>query len=224
MADLHIAPSILASDFARLADECRAVLDAGADWLHVDVMDGHYVPNLTIGLPVVKSLRQAFPDAFLDVHVMIENPDVMAPKFADAGADLVSFHPETSDHPHRTVQQLHDAGVQAGLAINPATPLDWIDYLVDDLDLVLIMSVNPGFGGQKFIDTTLAKLRELRAKLDAAGRSPLVEVDGGVKPNNASQIRQAGADVLVAGSAIFGADDYHTAIDGLRTAAEGVAV
>lgn len=224
MNDLRIAPSILASDFTRLAEECQEVLDAGADWLHVDVMDGHYVPNLTIGLPVVESLRGEFPDVFLDVHVMIENPDVMAPKFVAAGADLVSFHPEASDHPHRTVQQIHDAGADAGLAINPATPLDWIDYLVDDLDLVLIMSVNPGFGGQEFIETTLPKLRRLRQKLDAAGRSPFVEVDGGVNPENAAAIHSAGADVLVAGSAIFGAEDRKRAVDELRSAATGVEV
>ncbi len=224
MTDLRIAPSILASDFAHLADECRAVLDAGADWLHVDVMDGHYVPNLTIGLPVVESLEKACPEAYLDVHLMIDNPDEMAAKFVDAGADLVSFHPDASAHPHRTVQKIRDAGGEAGIAINPATPLDWVDYLAEDVDLVLLMSVNPGFGGQTFIDTTLRKLRELQAKLDALGADCDVEVDGGVKPYNAASIRQAGADILVAGSAIFGSADYETAIGELRTTASTVEV
>ena len=219
MTTPRIAPSILASNFTRLAEECRAVLDAGADWLHVDVMDGHYVPNITIGLPVVEGLRREFPDVFLDVHVMIANPDEMAPRFVDAGADLVCFHPEVSLHPHRTVQEIHARGGRAGLAINPATPLDWIDYLAGDLDLVLIMSVNPGFGGQAFIETTLPKLRDLRARLDALGAEVDVEVDGGVKPHNAGAIIDAGADILVAGSAIFGADDYGAAITALRSSA-----
>ncbi len=224
MAPLRIAPSILASDFAHLADECRAVLDAGADALHIDVMDGHYVPNITIGLPVVESLRDSFPDAVLDVHVMIDNPDEMASKFVDAGADLVSFHPEASRHPHRTVQKIHNAGGRAGLAINPATPLDWIEYLAVDLDLVLLMSVNPGFGGQSFIETTLRKLRTVDEMLHRLGADCDVEVDGGVKPHNASAITAAGANILVAGSAIFGADDYETAIQRLRTEAEGIEI
>ncbi len=224
MTDLRIAPSILSSDFANLADECSAVLNAGADWLHVDVMDGHYVPNLTIGLPVVKSLRRHFPDIFLDAHLMIDNPDEMAPRFAEAGADLVSFHPEPSRHPHRTVQKIRDAGAQAGLVLNPATPLNWIDYVAEDLDLVLLMSVNPGFGGQSFITSTLDKLRALNQRLDQLGTHCLVEVDGGVKPHNAGDIYDAGADVLVAGSAIFGTGDYASAIKDLRDAATSVTV
>ncbi len=224
MNDLKIAPSILSSDFAHLAEECQAVLDAGADWLHVDVMDGNYVPNITIGLPVVRSLRSALPTTFLDVHLMIANPDVMAARFVEAGADLVSFHPEASDHPHRTVQEIREAGGRAGLAINPGTSLDWIDYLAQDLDLVLIMGVNPGFGGQSFIPSTLRKLRQLHQKLQLLGARVDVQVDGGVKPVNADEIYAAGANVLVAGSAIFGQSDYGAAIDAIRTAATTVEV
>ena len=220
MSDLRIAPSILASDFTYLADECEAVLEAGADWLHVDVMDGHYVPNITIGLPVVKSLRRTFPEAFLDVHIMIANPDVMASRFVDAGADMVTFHPEASEHPHRTIQSIHEGGARAGLAINPGTPLDWVDYLADELDMVLLMSVNPGFGGQAFIESTLRKLRDLRAKLDSLNAEVDVQVDGGVKPTNAGEICAAGANILVAGSAIFGTTDYGAAIAELREGAQ----
>lgn len=216
---LRIAPSILASDFARLGEECRDVLEAGADWLHVDVMDGHYVPNITIGLPVVKSLRKALPDAFLDVHLMIDNPDFMVPHFVEAGADLVCFHPEASRHPHRTIQAIHDGGAKAGLALNPGTPLHYIDSLAQDLDLILLMSVNPGFGGQSFIESTLPKLRALQQKLASMGLSIDVQVDGGVRADNAEEIRKAGADVLVAGSAIFKTDDYAKAVSDIRKAA-----
>ncbi|RAL20179.1 ribulose-phosphate 3-epimerase [Lujinxingia litoralis] len=213
---LRIAPSILSADFAHLADQCQAVIDAGADWLHVDVMDGHYVPNITIGLPVVEALRQALPDAFLDVHLMIDNPDDFVGPFARAGADLVSFHPETSRHPHRAIHTIKALGKKAGLAINPGTPLNWLDHLAHDLDLALIMSVNPGFGGQAFIPHTVDKIRQLTARLEALGADLDIEVDGGVSPSNAEQLRRAGANVLVAGSAVFGAPNYKQAIDAIR--------
>ncbi len=215
-----IAPSILASNFARLADECRAVLDAGADWLHVDVMDGHYVPNLTIGLPVVEALRAEFPDVTLDVHLMISNPDDYVVKFVEAGADWVSFHPEVSHHPHRALQAIRGAGGKASLAINPGTPLHWLDHLVDDVDMVLVMSVNPGFGGQGFIEGTLPKLRQLDQRLrDAERRDDVfVQVDGGVGPKNVAAIAEAGANVFVAGSAIFKAESYAGAIRAMREA------
>lgn len=216
-----LAPSILSANFTRLAQECQAVLDAGADLLHVDVMDGHYVPNLTIGLPVVEALRREFPQVVLDVHLMIDNPDEFVVAYAEAGASIVSFHPETSRHPHRAVQAIRQAGARSALAINPGTPLNVLDYLLDDLDMVLIMSVNPGFGGQSFIPGTLDKLRALRAMLAAHGKPDLdVEVDGGVKASNIGQIVEAGANILVAGSAIFNAPDYTQSIRALR---EGIA-
>ena len=217
---LRIAPSILASDFARLGEECREVLEKGADWLHVDVMDGHYVPNLTIGMPVVKALRRTLPEAFLDVHMMIDNPDEIAPLMVEAGADLVCFHPEASRHPHRTIQEIRRKGAKAGLALNPGTPLSWLDHLGGDLDMVLVMSVNPGFGGQSFIEHTLEKLGALRRKFDALGLDLDVQVDGGVKASNARAVRAAGADILVAGSAVFGAEDYGAAIAAIRAEAE----
>lgn len=215
-----IAPSILSSDFARLADECRAVFDAGADWLHVDVMDGHYVPNLTIGLPVVEALRKHFPETTLDVHLMIDNPDDYVVRFVEAGADWVSFHPEASRHPHRSLQAIRAAGGKSSLAINPGTSLACLDYLVEDVDMVLVMSVNPGFGGQRFIPSTLQKLRDLDAKLEAAGARDrvFVEVDGGVTATNIAEIHDAGANVFVAGSAIFKADSYRRVIDAMRAA------
>ncbi|MBA2663712.1 MAG: ribulose-phosphate 3-epimerase [Bradymonadaceae bacterium] len=213
-----IAPSILASDFTRLGDECQAVLEAGVDWLHIDVMDGHYVPNITIGLPVVQALRKRFPNAYLDVHLMISNPDQFIEPFVEAGANLVSFHPEVSHHPHRAIQRIQAAGARAGLAINPGTALETIDYLIEDIDLVLVMSVNPGFGGQKFVESSLRKLRELQALLDQRGLSIDVEVDGGVGVNNIAQIRDAGANVFVAGSAIFGSPSYAETIGAMRKA------
>jgi len=215
-----IAPSILACDFARMGDECEAVLEAGADWLHFDVMDGHFVPNISIGFPVLRSLRAALPEATIDVHLMIENPDDYVEAFAEAGADLITFHPEATYHPHRVLQKIHACGIRGGLVFNPATPLDWVEHLVDDLDIILLMSVNPGFGGQAFIESTLPKLRELRGVLGRLGRDLDVEVDGGVTPDNVAAIHAAGANVLVAGSAIFGSDSYEETIDAMRTAAD----
>lgn len=217
----RIAPSILSANFTRLAEECAAVLDAGADLLHVDVMDGHFVPNITIGLPVVEALRGEFPHTFLDVHIMISNPDFYAPLFVKAGANLVSFHPEATAHPHRVIQQIHEAGGLASLAINPATPLSVLDYILDDLDMILIMGVNPGFGGQSFIPQTLQKLRDLRERLHAAGRADMpVEVDGGVKDDNIHEIYQAGANILVSGSGIFKSTSYKGMIEKMKASLE----
>lgn len=218
MSSVKIAPSILASDFVRLAEECKAVLDAGADALHVDVMDGHYVPNLTIGLPVVESLRKEFPDAILDVHLMIDNPDEFAVKYVEAGADYVSFHPEASRHPHKTLTSIRAAGAKASLAINPGTSLSHIEWLLDELDMVLVMSVNPGFGGQSFITSSIEKIKQVKGMLESAGRAHDVEieVDGGVSPINARELVEAGATMLVAGSAIFKKASYEEAITSIR--------
>lgn len=208
MQSTVIAPSILSADFARLGDEVNAVLAAGADWVHFDVMDNHYVPNLTIGPMVCKALRDHGITAPIDVHLMVEPVDALVPQFAKAGASLISFHPEASRHVHRTIQSIHAEGCQAGLVLNPATPLEVLDWVLDDLDLVLLMSVNPGFGGQAFIPSTLDKIRALRERIDASGRAIRLEVDGGVKADNIGEIAAAGADTFVAGSAIFGAADY----------------
>ena len=199
-----IAPSILSADFARLGAEVDAVLAAGADWVHFDVMDNHYVPNLTIGPLVCEALRKHGVTAPIDVHLMVEPVDALVPMFAKAGASHISFHPEASRHVHRTIQLIKASGCEAGLVLNPATPVDVLDYVLGDLDYVLLMSVNPGFGGQSFIPSTLDKLRTVRERIARSGKAIRLEVDGGVKPDNIGEIARAGADTFVAGSAIFG--------------------
>ena len=212
-----IAPSILSANFARLGEEVDRVLAAGADWVHFDVMDNHYVPNLTIGPLVCEALRNHGVTAPIDVHLMVEPVDRLVPDFAKAGASLISFHPEASRHVHRTIQLIRAEGCQAGIVLNPATPVDVLDYVLEDLDLVLLMSVNPGFGGQAFIPSTLEKLRRVRECIDATGKPIRLEIDGGVKPDNIGQIAAAGADTFVAGSAIFGKPDYAAVIAQMRS-------
>jgi ribulose-phosphate 3-epimerase len=211
-----IAPSILSADFARLGEEVDAVIGAGADWVHFDVMDNHYVPNLTIGPLVCEALRGHGVTAPIDVHLMIQPVDRIVPDFAKAGATYISFHPEASGHVDRTIQVIRDCGCRPGLVFNPATPLDWLDYTLDSIDLVLLMSVNPGFGGQKFIHSALGKLAEARRRIDAGGRPVRLEIDGGVKVDNIGAIARAGADTFVAGSAIFGTDDYAATVAAMR--------
>ncbi|WP_454918335.1 ribulose-phosphate 3-epimerase [Xanthobacter sediminis] len=217
MARAHpiIAPSILSADFARLGAEVDAVLAGGAEWIHFDAMDNHYVPNLTIGPLVLQSLRKA-TSTFVDVHLMVKPVDGMIEAFAAAGADLISFHPEASEHVDRSLQLIRSKGVKAGLVLNPATPLSVLDYTLDALDLVLVMSVNPGFGGQAFIPGALDKLKAIRERIDASGRDIRLEIDGGVKVDNIGAIAAAGADTFVAGSAIFGAKDYAATIAAMK--------
>jgi ribulose-phosphate 3-epimerase len=221
-----IAPSILSANFAKLGEEVDNVLAAGADWVHFDVMDNHYVPNLTIGPLVCEALRKHGVTAPIDVHLMVEPVDRIVPDFAKAGASLISFHPEASRHVHRTIQLIKSNGCQAGLVLNPATPVDVLDYVLDDLDLVLLMSVNPGFGGQSFISSALDKLRVVRQRIDAVtartGRPIRLEIDGGVKVDNIAEIAKAGADTFVAGSAIFGQPDYPAIVSAMKAAVAAV--
>ena len=216
-----IAPSILSADFARLGAEVEAVLAAGADWIHFDVMDNHYVPNLTIGPLVCKALRKHGITAPIDVHLMVDPVDRLVPEFAEAGANWISFHPEASRHVDRTIQVIRDAGCRPGIVLNPATPLSWLDHTLGSVDLVLLMSVNPGFGGQQFIEPVLDKLKEARKRIDASGREIRLEIDGGVKQDNIGRIAKSGADTFVAGSAIFGAKDYAATIRAMRGAIAG---
>ena len=224
MQPFVIAPSILSADFARLGEEVEQVLASGADWVHFDVMDNHYVPNLTIGPMVCQALRNHGVTAPIDVHLMVEPVDALIGMFADAGASLISFHPDASVHVDRSLQLIRDAGCQAGLVFNPAAGLEPLKYVMDKVDLVLLMSVNPGFGGQSFIPSTLPKLREARAMIDAAGLPIRLEVDGGVSAANIREIAEAGADTFVAGSAIFNQPDYQAVIDKMRQELEVAAV
>jgi len=216
-SNIRIAPSILSADFAKLGEEVRAIDEAGCDWIHVDVMDGHFVPNITIGPGVVKDLR-AHSDKPFDVHLMISPVDQYLEDFANAGADYISFHPEAGPHPHRTVQSINALGKKAGLVLNPATEVDTLDYLIDDLDLILVMSVNPGFGGQSFIDSQLRKIENIRKRIDETGKDIRLEVDGGIDQTTAPKAISAGADTLVAGTATFkgGPGQYAANISGLR--------
>lgn len=211
-----IAPSILSADFARLGEEVKAVLDAGADSVHFDVMDNHYVPNLTIGPLVCEALRKYGITAPIDVHLMVRPVDRIIPDFAKAGATWITFHPEATEHVDRTIELIREHGCRPGLVFNPATPLTWLDHVMDKLDMILIMSVNPGFGGQRFIPSALSKLRQVRERILASGREIRLEIDGGVKVDNIAEIAATGADTFVAGSAIFGSKDYRATIEAMR--------
>jgi len=217
---MRIAPSLLAADFARLGEEVTNVIDAGADWIHLDIMDNHYVPNLTMG-PMVCAALRPLTTAPIDVHLMVEPVDALIPQFAQAGADIITFHPEASRHVDRTLSLIRDNGCRAGLVFNPATPLDWLDHVMDKIDVVLIMSVNPGFGGQAFIEHSLVKVRQARQRITAwqqeGGHDIALQIDGGVKVDNIGRIAAAGADTFVAGSAIFGQSDYGAVIQAMRS-------
>ncbi len=212
-----IAPSILSADFARLGDDTAKVLAAGADWVHFDVMDNHYVPNLTIGPMVCEALRKYGITAPIDVHLMVKPVDRIIPDFAKAGASYITFHPEATEHVDRSLQLIRDSGCKAGLVFNPATPLHYLDHVMDKLDMILLMSVNPGFGGQSFIPSTLDKIRQVKARVQESGRAIRIEVDGGIKTDNIAEVAAAGADTFVAGSAIFSKPDYKAVIDTMRT-------